>query len=611
MTKAAIRDVDLGVDDIMWETRPDGAILVWQKDPLPDHALTISHRIHHWAETAPDRIWMAERGDDDAWVEVTFSQMLARIRSIAETLLAMGLDLHRPLVILSGNSVAHGLMALGAQYAGIPSAALAPAYSLASQASFEKLRQIADQITPGAVFADDLEAFAPAIDAVFAGAVRLGVTGRDMSIRWEDMLTTRTTAKVDRANAATGPDTIAKFMFTSGTTGSPKAVIQTQRMLCSNMEMVRECYAFMKEDPPVVLDWAPWNHVASGNKVFNMTIYNGGTFYLDAGKPTPQLFGETIRNLREISPNWYFNVPIGYEMLVEAMNDDPELARSFFRNLKMMMYAGAAMADHTWSELDRLAVKVTGARVFMSTGLGATETAPFALFNTRMSDVPGNVGVPAKGLVLKLVPMGERWEARIKGPSITPGYWNNDALTIEAFDEDGFYRLGDALRFADPGDPAKGFFFDGRTAENFKMATGTWVAVGALRAALIDGLGGLARDVVIAGEGRAELTALVVPFRPALERLVGDNGHLTDEALATSGIVKKTLAERLGAFNATAKGAASRVERLLVLTVPLDLNKGEVTDKGSVNQRAVLRSRADLVAALYDTNPRVIRSEGD
>lgn len=608
MTKAAIRPVDLGRMDVTWENRADGSVLVWQEDPLPPYPDRLSDRILHWAEHTPDRIWMAERDARGDWASVSFAQMLARIRAIAQALLDVGLGIDRPLVILSGNSVAHGLMALGAQYAGIPSAALAPAYSMSAGSGYEKLRQIRDQITPGAVFAEDLDRFAPAIDAVFPDCIRLGVTGAEPAFAWDDLLATPVTAAVDAANAATGPDTVAKFMFTSGTTGAPKAVIQTQRMLCANMEMVRDCYAYMKTEPPVVLDWAPWNHVASGNKVFNMTLYNGGTFYVDAGKPTPQLIGETIRNLRDVSPNWYFNVPVGYEMLVEAMETDRDLAECFFRDLKLMMYAGAAMADHTWSSLDRLAVQVTGARVFMATGLGATETAPFALFNTEMSDVPGNVGLPSKGLVLKLVPVGDRWEAHIKGPSITPGYWKNDALTRAAFDEEGFYNFGDALRFADPGDPSKGFFFDGRTAENFKLATGTWIAVGKLRARLVDALGGLARDLVIAGEGRNELTALILPVRSALERLVPGGADLSDEELTARPDLRAAFAAGLARHNATAGGSSERIARVLILTEPLDIDRGEVTDKGSVNQRAVLRSRPELVDALYGDDPRVIQA---
>lgn len=611
MAKASIRKVALGSADIAWEKRGDGSILVWQKDPLPPYPDRLSDRIYHWAQKTPERVWMAERGADGDWVGVTFSEMLQKIRAIAQALLDLGLSLERPLVILSGNSIAHGLMALGAQYAGIPSAALAPAYSQSASSGFEKLRQIREQITPGAVFADDLNAFSTAIDTVFPDCARLGVQGFGATMGWDELLATEVTGAVYRANAATGPDTIAKFMFTSGTTGTPKAVIQTQRMLCSNMEMVLDCYAYMKDEPPVVVDWAPWNHVASGNKVFNMTIYAGGTFYIDAGKPAPHLIGETIRNLREVSPNWYFNVPAGYEMLVEAMKSDRALTESFFRDLKMMMYAGAAMAEHTWSDLDRLAVDATGSRIFMATGLGATETAPFALFNTEMSDVPGNVGVPSKGLILKLVPVEGRWEAHLKGPSVTPGYWKNETLTRAAFDEEGFYNFGDALRFADPGDPSKGFFFDGRTAENFKMSTGTWVGVGPLRARLIAAMGGLARDVVIAGEGRDELAGIVIPFRPAIERLVEGGAPLDDAELYARGAVRRALAERLSVYNRKAGGASMRVPRVMIFEGALNLDGGEVTDKGSVNQRAVLRNRSDLVDALYGDDARVIESGGE
>lgn len=610
MKNAQLRQVELGTEDIAWKERADGSILVWQKEPLPDFARCISDRIHHWAEAAPDRVWMAERGDDDRWATVSFAQMLERIRAIGQSLLDLDLGVERPLVILSGNSIAHALMALGAQYVGVPSAAVAPAYSASAGTGFEKLRQVAGQITPGAVFADDLCVFAPAIDAVFPDLPRLGVVGAPAGQSLDDLCATPVTSLVDRANSAVGSDTIAKFMFTSGTTGAPKAVIQTQRMLCSNMEMVLDCFAYMKSTPPVVVDWAPWNHVASGNKVFNMTIYNGGTYYIDAGKPTPQHIGQTIRNLREISPNWYFNVPAGYEMLVEAMKSEPALAENFFRDLKMMMYAGAAMAEHTWAALDRLAVEVTGYRVFMATGLGATETAPFALFNTRQSDVPGNVGVPSKGLELKLVPVDGKWDARLKGPSVTPGYWRNEELTRAAYDEEGFYKFGDALRFAVPGDPREGFFFDGRTAENFKMSTGTWVAVGALRAKLIGALGGVARDVVIVGEGRDELGALIVPFRPALERLVPDTAGVPDAELVARDEVKAAVSEMLAKSNAGSGGSSTRVTRVMFLTDPLDLDRGEITDKGSVNQRAVLRHRAHLADALYSEDPRVIMAKG-
>ena len=603
MTESPLRPVKLWRPDVRWTDREDGSILVWQEGALGAYPDRISDRIHHWAGLDPDRIWMAERDAAGAWVKVSYGQMLARVRAIGQRLLDMGLSTDRPLLILSANSIAHALMALGAQYVGIPSAAIAPAYSTSS-GEFEKLRSVRDQITPGAVFADDTAPFARALSEVLAGLPVICVTGAGQAL--DAVLATPVTPAVDAANAATGPDTVAKFLFTSGTTGSPKAVIQTQRMMCANMEQMTDCYAFLRDEAPIILDWAPWNHVAAGNLVFNAAIYNGGTFYIDGGRPTRDLMHQTIANLRDVPTNWYFNVPFGYEMLVEAMRKDPSLAKAFYGPLKLMYYAGAAMARHTWDALEELSVQATGERVQLGTGLGATETAPFSLFNTDPDAEAGCIGVPAKGITLKLVPVEGKWEVRLKGPNVTPGYWRNEKLTREAFDEEGFYCLGDALRFAEPGNPAKGFFFDGRVAENFKLSTGTWVSVGALRAKLTDALGGLARDAVIVGEGEDSLGALLVPFRPAIEALVGQAG-LSDAELCAHPALHAAIAERLKAYNATATGSSLRVPRVMMLVEPLNLDRGEVTDKGSVNQRAVRSHRADLVAALYAGDAGVIR----
>ncbi|PWE29128.1 feruloyl-CoA synthase [Pararhodobacter marinus] len=607
MTESPLRKVKLWQPDIDWERRKDGTILVWQNGTLNDYPEKLSVKIHEWAKKTPDTTWMAERGPDGDWQRVSFAQMLAHIRAIGQALLDLNLSVERPLVILSANSVGHALMALGAQYVGVPSAAIAPAYALAS-GEYGKLVSVRDQITPGAVYAEDTTPFAPAIAEVFAGLPVLGKAGEGRAMDWEALLATPVTDAVDKANAAVGLDTIAKFLFTSGTTGSPKAVIQTQRMMCANMEQVTDCYAFLRDEPPIILDWAPWNHVAAGNLVFNAAIWNGGTFYIDGGRPTPQMMPETIRNLREVGTNWYFNVPFGYEMLVEAMEEDEELAKAFFGNLKLKYYAGAAMATHTWEALDRLAVRTTGERIQLATGLGATETAPFAIFNTDPDAAPGNLGVPAKEVILKLVPTEGKWEARVKGPNVTPGYWRQPQLTADAFDEEGFYCLGDALKFADPEDPSKGFFFDGRVAENFKLSTGTWVGVGALRAKLTDALGGYVRDAVIVGEGEDYLGALLVPFRPAIEKLVPGGEELRDDLLFGHEVLHKELARRLKAYNQTATGSSLRVPRALMMLEPLSIEKGEVTDKGSVNQRAVRAQRQDLVAAIYDGDKRVIDS---
>lgn len=605
MIDKKLREVRVWTPDLEWEEREDGSWLIWRRDPLGDYPERLTDRIDHWAHHAPDRTWMAER-DGDGWRRVTYAEMRATVRRLAAWLLRTNLSADRPLAILSGNSIEHALIALAGQYVGIPTAAVSPAYSLIAS-DFSKLSSIAQQITPGAVFVDDADAFAPAIEAAFAddvAVIALSGTLPDRSAHaWADLCATEPGADVDRAHEAVGPDTVLKFLFTSGTTGSPKAVIQTNRMLCANQAMVLDCYAYMADTPPVLVDWAPWNHTASGNKAFNVVLWNGGTYYIDAGKPTPTAMAETVRNLREISPTWYFNVPAGFEALVHQMERDTELRESFFRDLKLIMYAGAGMAAHTWRRLEELAVETVGHRILMTTGLGSTETAPFALYCTDPQEGPGNVGIPAAGVTLKLVPHGDKFEARLKGPNITPGYWRAPDLTEKAFDEDGFYKLGDALRFAEPGNPAAGFFFDGRIAENFKLRTGTWVAVGPLRAQLIDKMAGLVKDAVIVGEDRDALAALLIPNLDAMQALAPE---ADPDALPRNPKVVAALRQRLAEHVAQSTGSATRVTRALVLTEPLSLERGEVTDKGSVNQRAVLAHRADLAKAVYEDREDVM-----
>ncbi len=587
------------------ETRPDGSVVIRQMAGLTDWPRCITERFMHWAAVAPDRIWMAERGAGGGWVSVTYGLGAQMIRSIGSALLAQGLSVDRPLLILSGNSLSHAVMALGAQHVGIPSAALSPAYALSGEDRV-KLSQVVAQLTPGMVFADHAARFLPAIESTLAPDVVLcsqsGSSDQRLSLSYDSLLATLPTAVADAAHAAVGAETIAKFLFTSGTTGSPKAVIQTQGMLCSNQVMVAAAYDFLADEPPVLVDWAPWNHTASGNKVFNMAIFNGGTYYIDDGRPTPNDIGKTIRTLREVAPTWYFNVPVGYQFLLDAMETDAELADTFFSRLRMMMYAGAGMSQPVWDRLAAVAARMVPGGVPIVSGLGATETGPFALYYSDKKDRPGNIGVPALGVTLKLVPQEGKLEARLKSPSITPGYWRNPSLTAAAFDDEGFYKLGDALRYAEPGKPESGFVFDGRLAENFKLATGTWVAVGALRTSLVNAMGGLISDVVIAGEERDDLRALLVPNWAALQEFaVG----ASDDVLENPA-VRAALAERLTAHARAATGSATRVVAALVLDAPLSFDLGEVTDKGSVNQRAVLRERADLAAMLWKGGPRVI-----
>ena len=607
---APLRKVRLWQPEIRAERRPDGTILVHQTADLGPYPDKVTERLVHYAATVPERVYLAARGSDGAWRKLTYRDALEQVRRLGEALLGFGLSADRPLVILSGNDLEHALLGLAAMYVGIPYAPISPAYSLVST-DFTKLKDIARLLTPGLVFATDGDAYAAAIGAAIPAAVPLIVTANPVAGRagatFVDLVASEPSAAVEEAYEGVGPDTIAKFLFTSGSTGSPKAVINTQRMICSNQEMVRDCYAFMQDEPPIVLDWAPWNHTAGGNKVFNMALYNGGSFYVDDGRPTHDGIRKTVRNLKEVAPTWYFNVPKGYEELIPYMRADPALRERFFSRLNYMMYAGAGLAQHTWDALEELAVETTGERILLAAGLGATETAPFALMCTTDQRIAGNVGVPARGVELKLTPVEDKLEARLKGPNITPGYWRDPELTADAFDEEGFYRLGDALRFADPADASKGFYFDGRIAENFKLRTGTWVSVGQLRAGFINHFGDIVRDVVITGLDRAFVGALVIPDIGACRTLAADLPvDAAIEQVLADQRVRERFAGDLAALARHSSGSSTLVRRILLMAEPPSIDRGEVTDKGSINQRAVLRHRADLVEELYRGSPRVI-----
>ena len=601
---------------IRTEERSDGTLVVTHEGDLPPYPVRLTEKLLEWAGKAPDRTLFAQRPAPGAkgWNRIGYAGMVARMRALGQVLIDSPASAERPVMILSGNSLEHATLALAAMHVGIPYAPISPAYSLLSD-DFGKLKGIAGDLTPGLVFAADGVAFAKAIaavapeDAPVVLGASAGAGAGGAAVSFGSLLETTPTAAVDEAHAAVGADTVAKILFTSGSTGSPKGVIQTHGMLAANQAMVADCYRFLQDEPPVLVDWAPWNHTAAGNKVFNLTFWHGGSYYIDEGKPTPGGMDETCRNLKEISPTWYFNVPKGYEELTRRFRDDAELRQSFFRDLKMMMYAGAGMAQHTWDALEAHALETLGHRVRLVSGLGSTETGPFAIAGTDPQPQSGNIGIPAREVTLKLVPTGGRLEARLKSPSITPGYWRRPELTAEAFDDEGFYRLGDALRFAEAGKAEKGFLFDGRVAENFKLCTGTWVAVGPLRAALVDHFGALIRDAVIAGEGQDEIGALGLADPAECRRLLGPAADgLGDAELLAHPELRRELAARLSAFAAEATGSATRVVRLVMIDAAPSIDRGEVTDKGSLNQRAVLANRKPLVAALYDdADPRLIR----
>lgn len=583
---------DFWAPTFAYEHRPDGTVVMRQEGELPDYAPLLADYMDKWADATPHMTWIARRKDGGEWRHITYAQGRAQAKAIGAALLDMGLGPQRPLLILSENSLEHALLGMACAYVGVPYAPLSPAYSLVST-DHAKLRNIAALLKPGAIFADNGKAFANAFSAINNTDTTVINLDNPISraVRFADLLDADP-APSQAARARLTPDTVVKYLFTSGSTGSPKAVINTNRMICAMQAIVRDCYRFLTHEPPVVLDWGPWNHTAAGNKVFYLVMTNGGSYYIDDGRPVLGKFDETLRNLRDISCTWYFNVPIGYDMLVDQLENDPALAATFFNKLGMMFYAGAGMAQRTWDRLRAAGRATTGHEVLLATGLGATETAPFALACTVPQEKSGNVGVPSLGLTIKLVPNGGKLEARIKGPTIFPGYYGDPAQTAQAFDDEGYYCMGDALRPADPDDFSKGFFFDGRIAENFKLSTGTWVAVGAMRAKLVDSMDGLIRDAVIVGENEAELGAMV---------LLSQAAQTMDQA-----ILHAALSEKLAAAAKDASGSATRVRRIIVLSEQPSFDRGEVTEKGSLNQRAMRSNRATSVAQLYSDDPAVI-----
>jgi feruloyl-CoA synthase len=604
--KAPLRAISFGDPAVSIERRDNGTIYLRPKMSLGDYPVRLTDRLHHWARAEPNRVFMAERDARGGWRQITYAQLLAASRQIASALLARDLSADRPIVILSGNSIDHAMVAFGALYAGIPFCPVSPAYSLISK-DYGKLGYLMKLLTPGLVFADDAGQFAAALSANVPAATEIvatcgAVPGRKVTML-ADLRATPEHPGLDTAHDAIGPDTIAKFLLTSGSTGNPKAVINTQRMICANQVMIRETFAFLKDQPPVIVDWLPWNHTFGGNHNIGLTLYNGGSMYLDAGKPMPGGIAETVRNLREISPTVYFNVPKGYESLLPYLRDDKVLRASFFGRLQAMFFSGAALSPFVWNSLDELAVEETGFRIPMLTGLGATETTPFFMSVTPVTSRSGHVGLPVLGNAAKLVSSNGKLEVRCLGPNVTPGYWRQPELTAGAFDEEGFYKFGDALKPSDPDDFHAGFDFDGRIAEDFKLASGTWVSVGPLRARLVAACAPLVRDVVIAGINRDEVSALVV-LDPDGCRLINLALPLDDlAATAADPLVRAAFRERLTQFLTAATGSSTRVTRAILLDTPLSIDRGEVTDKGSINQRALLEHRSQLIDELYSPTP--------
>jgi len=608
-----IRPVRLRTSGVSMERRADGAIIIRPDEPLETYPRVLTERLVYWAGVAPDRPLAAKRHAGGPWRFLTYGEALKKVRRLGQAFLDRGLSASRPVVILSENDLEHLLLMFAGQHVGVPTASIAPPYSLISQ-DFAKLRHVMKVLTPGLVFVSNGERYRraletavdPDIEVVFAE----GPVTNCKAISFDDLAATTPTPAVEAAHAAIVPSDVAKFLFTSGSAGLPKAVINTHRMLCSNQQMIRQGFCFLADEPPVVVDWMPWNHTAGGNHNTGLTLYNGGTLYIDDGRPSPSGIGATVQNLREVAPTLYFNMPRGYEELLGHFRADRRLRENFFSRLKFMFYAGAGLSQALWDAYRKLMVETCGERILMATGLGATETSPMALQCTWDTHVSGSIGIPMQGIEAKLVQAGDKIEIRVKGPSVTPGYWREPELTRQAFDEEGYYKFGDAVRFVDPDDVNKGLLYDGRLAEDFKLASATFVSVGPLRAKIIHWFAPYVLDVVLAGHDRNFVGILIVPNIEACRTLAPDlpAGVPGGEILRHEAVVQK-FTSFLESFAAQATGSSNRVERAILLDEPPSLDHGEITDKASLNQRAILDRRAALVEELYAENPssRVLR----
>jgi feruloyl-CoA synthase len=540
-------------------------------------------------------------GSTGDWRHISYAQALQAARAIAQALLGMGLSAERPVAILSENDLNHALLVLGCLYAGIPHCTVSTAYSTISQ-DFGKLRHVVQTITPGLVFASNGATFGRAIQSTLAAEVKVvladgSIEGRH-TLRFDDLLHTLPTEAVDANHATITGDSVAKFMFTSGSTKLPKAVIVTHSMWSTNLQQMNQSMPVLTEDPLVLVDWLPWNHTFGGNHNFGTVIFNGGTFYLDEGKPTAKGMAETLRNLREIAPTVYFNVPTGFEVIAEAMKTDDLLRKNLLSRVRMFFYAAAALSQPIWDSLFESAEREVGERIVMNTGLGMTEGAPYCIGVNSPDVKAGYLGVPTPGLELKLVPVAGKTEVRYRGPNITPGYWRSPDATQASRDEEGFYCSGDAVLWIDANDPHQGLKFDGRIAEDFKLSTGTFVSVGPMRAKIIAAGAPYVQDVVITGVNLKEVGALIVPT-PTCRALSGLPEGASLQAVLESAPVQQHFQRIINQLASTSTGSATRVARMHLLHEPPSLDSGEITDKGSINQHAVLKQRAALVDALH------------
>ncbi len=597
----AFRKVNWLKRDIAVERRPDGVIIMTSRVPLQPYARHIPEVLARWARERPDHVWLAQRrGAERQWHKVSFGEAKRTVDALTQALLDLGL-VDRPVALLSGNSIEHGLMTLAAMQARLPAAPISPAYSLMSQ-DYSELKYIFELIRPGVVMVQDGPTFDKALAALDLEGITLvhvarPPTGR-VSRAFAELAAIPVTPAVEASIAQITPQTVGKLLFTSGSTGRPKAVINTQLMMCANAAQVMQA----RDDWPsysIYLDWMPWSHTMAGNALFNPVLVQGSALYIDDGRPLPGQFDETIRNLHEISPTYYHNVPAGYAALAAAMEADEALCRSFFKDLGLMTYGGARLPDDLYDRIQALAVRTVGARIVFYTAWGATESGPIATGTYWDTERVGLIGLPFPGVELKLVPSGPNYEILLRGISLTPGYFGRPDLTAAAFDEEGFFRVGDAVVFADPADPARGLIFAGRLVESFKLTTGTFVEGGSLRTDAIAAATPVIQDALVAGQDRPYVGLLAWPNLQACRQLIADM-TATPQAVVAHPKVVAAVRDGLRALNEKVGHASSMsIARVMLMLEPPSIDGHELTDKGYINQRAGLQRRAALVERLY------------
>jgi feruloyl-CoA synthase len=597
-------EITLARPALSLETRADGTTLLTSRQQLGPYSRCVGDWLEHWARETPDVPFLCEKAEDGQWRCMSYADVRRDVWAIGEALLVRGLGPDRPVAALSVNSISMALVMLGAMHAGIPFAPVSQAYATVAT-DFGKLKHVFGLLEPGLLFVSTDAVLVPALKRAGLGSFEIVAEHpRTAEVtRFGELCETTPTARVCQAFAGLEGDTVAKILFTSGSTGTPKGVVNTHRMMCSNQQGFGQLLPFVAETRPIVVDWLPWNHTAGGNGAFNKVLRNGGTFYIDDGKPVPGEFHKTIANLMSVQSTHHMNVPRGWEFLLAEFERDKAFRQHFFSELDYIGFSGAAMPRHHYNRLLELARKVRGNRILFCAGYGATETAPSVTMVHFANSEPANIGLPVPGTEIKLVPNGDKLELRVRGPNVMPGYWRQPELTRDAFDEEGFYRIGDAVRFLDPTRPEAGMLFDGRVVEDFKLSSATWVNVAAIRASALAAGKPLFRDVVVTGHDREAIGLLVVLNEEAArERFqIGPSIPFTELVVMREvrDFVKRALQELVG----SSTGSSNRPCGALILSRPPTLENGELTDKGSVNQRVALANRKAEVDNLYNRAP--------